>query len=59
LIKATGAFSIVDTYLNLCSKYTIKGYDVSNNFVVDVGKPNSIPLAEEYMKVKSEKYEKN
>jgi N-acetyl-alpha-D-muramate 1-phosphate uridylyltransferase len=55
LIKTTGSFSIIDTYLSLCNKYTIKGFDVTNNFVLDVGKPNSIPIAEEYLKVKSEK----
>jgi len=55
LIKTTGAFSIIDTYLNLCNKYTIKGYDVSSNFVLDVGKPDSLTAAEEYLKVKYEK----
>lgn len=55
LIKTTGSFSIIDTYLSLCNKYTIKGFDVTNNFVLDVGKPNSLPIAEENLKVKSEK----
>jgi len=50
IIKAKGAFSIIDTYLSLCSKYPIKGFDVSSYFVVDVGKPNNIPIAEEFLK---------
>jgi MurNAc alpha-1-phosphate uridylyltransferase len=54
LIKTTGSFSIIDTYLSLCNRYTIKGYNVSNNFVLDVGKPNSLAAAEEYLKVKNE-----
>ncbi|MHC1704853.1 MAG: nucleotidyltransferase family protein [Tenuifilaceae bacterium] len=55
LIKTTGAFSIIDTYLSLCSKYTIKGHDISNNFVVDVGKPDSISVAEDFLKTKKSK----
>jgi len=55
LIKTNGAFSIIDTYLNLCSNYVIKGYDTSNCFVVDVGKPNSISAAEEFLKKRSER----
>jgi len=49
LINSKGPFSIVDAYLSLCSKYTIKGHDVSSNFVLDVGKPSSIEKAEEYL----------
>jgi len=52
LTKAVGAFSIIDIYLNLCVKYIISGYDVSGNFVVDVGKPDSIPVAEEFLRGK-------
>ncbi len=52
LINSKGPFSIVDAYLSLCSKYDIKGYDVSNNFVIDVGKPHNIPMAEEFLKRK-------
>lgn len=53
LITSKGPFSIVDAYLSLCCRNSIKGYDVSNNFVLDVGKPQSIAFAEEYLKVKS------
>jgi len=49
LIKTTGAFSIIDTYLSLCGKYAIKGYDVSKSYVLDVGKPDSIKIAEEFL----------
>jgi len=52
LINSKGPFSIVDAYLSLCSKYDIKGYDVSNNFVIDVGKPHNIPMAEVFLKRK-------
>ncbi len=55
LITLKGSFSIVDAYLSLCNKYTIKGFDVTNNYVLDVGKANSIVMAEEYLRVKSEK----
>jgi MurNAc alpha-1-phosphate uridylyltransferase len=53
LIKTTRAFSIIDTYLSLCNKYIIKGDDISRNFVLDVGKPDSLAAAEEYLRVKS------
>lgn len=49
LINSKGPFSIVDAYLSLCCRNTIKGYDVSNNFVIDVGKPHNIPMAEEFL----------
>jgi MurNAc alpha-1-phosphate uridylyltransferase len=55
LITSKGPFSIVDAYLSLCCRNSIKGYDVSNSFVLDVGKPDSIAKAEEYLKVRSEK----
>ena len=53
LIKTTGSFSIIDTYLSLCSKYTIKGYDISQNYVLDVGKPDSLKAAEQYLRMKN------
>ncbi|RPH33424.1 MAG: nucleotidyltransferase family protein [Bacteroidales bacterium] len=53
LITSKGPFSIVDAYLSLCCRNSIKGYDVSNSFVLDVGKPDSIAKAEEYLKVRS------
>lgn len=49
LVKSKGPFSIVDAYLSLCCRHSIKGYDVSNNFVIDVGKPHNIPMAEEFL----------
>lgn len=52
LIKSKGPFSIVDAYLSLCSRHIIRGYDASNNFVIDVGKPSNIPMAEDFLKMK-------
>lgn len=52
LIKTKGSFSIVDAYLSLCSKNIIKGYDVSSNFVLDVGKPENIKNAEKFISQK-------
>ena len=46
LIKQTGKFSLVETYLDLASTHTILGYDHSNDRLVDVGKPESIAMAE-------------
>ena len=47
LIKMKGKFSMVDVYLDLCKTYTISGYDHSISKFIDVGKPESIAIAEE------------
>jgi len=48
-IKSRGKFSIIDTYLSLCANKDILGYDVSANFVLDVGKPDSISKAADFL----------
>ncbi len=50
LIKQTGKFSLVETYLNLAADHLISGYDHSGDKLVDVGKPQSVAVAEEYFK---------
>ncbi len=52
LIKQKGKFSMVDVYLNLMNDYVIKSFDHSESRFIDVGKPESIALAEK-MFVKS------
>lgn len=47
LIKREGKFSIVDAYMDLCKDHTIKAYDDTDSKFIDVGKPESIALAEE------------
>lgn len=47
LMKKTGKFSIVDTYLDLSKTEIIKCFDHSGSKFVDVGKPESIAVAEE------------
>ena len=46
LITQEGKFSIVDVYLKLSETYTIQGFDHSGTTFIDVGKPESIVLAE-------------
>ncbi len=46
LIKQEGRFSMVDVYLDLCSNYTLQGFDHSESKFIDVGKPESISEAE-------------
>ncbi|MCC6287160.1 MAG: NTP transferase domain-containing protein [Chitinophagaceae bacterium] len=48
LITETGKFSMVDLYLRLCKEQHIIGYNHSNDILVDVGKPESIAIAEKY-----------
>ena len=45
-IKQDGKFSIVDVYLELSKKETIKGFDHSGSKFVDVDKPESVAIAE-------------
>jgi hypothetical protein len=44
--KFNGKFSLIDVYLALASQHLIMGYDHSGDRLVDVGKPESIALAE-------------
>jgi MurNAc alpha-1-phosphate uridylyltransferase len=46
LIPFTGKFSLVDVYLSLAKDHLIFGYDHSGDRFVDVGKPESIAVAE-------------
>ena len=50
LIKQTGKFSLTETYLDLAIKNLVLGYDHSGDKLVDVGKPQSVAVAEEYFK---------
>jgi NDP-sugar pyrophosphorylase family protein len=46
LIPQRGKFSLVDTYLSLAADYPIYGYDHSGDKLVDVGRPESVAVAE-------------
>lgn len=46
LIRAEGKFSIVDLYLELAASRTIRGFDHSHTKLIDVGKPESVAVAE-------------
>ena len=46
LIKQEGKFSIMDSYLDLAAEHIILGYDHSGDKLVDVGKPESVAIAE-------------
>ena len=50
LIKQQGKFSIMDTYLELAADNLILGYDHTGDRWVDVGKPESVTIAEELFK---------
>ena len=45
-ITQQGKFSLIDVYLSLAPQYKIAGYDHSGSKVQDVGKPESVALAE-------------
>ena len=46
LMKQEGKFSLVDVYLDLAAKNKILAYDHTGDRLVDVGKPEALPLAE-------------
>lgn len=46
LVKRQGKFSIVNAYMDLCKTFTIAGFDDNTSNFIDVGKPESIALAE-------------
>lgn len=50
LINQNGKFSIIDSYLELAAKHLILGYDHSGDNLVDVGKPQSVAIAEQLFK---------
>lgn len=47
LIRQQGKFSIMDSYLDLAAEQVILGYDHSGDHLVDVGKPESVAVAEQ------------
>lgn len=46
LIKQRGKFSMVDVYLSLAQDEIIKSFDHSQTSLIDVGKPESVAIAE-------------
>ena len=50
LIPQRGKFSLVETYLSLAADHSIYGYDHSGDKLVDVGKPESVIIAEQLFK---------
>ncbi|RYY69706.1 MAG: nucleotidyltransferase family protein [Chitinophagaceae bacterium] len=45
-IPQRGKFSIIDSYLSLAADHSIYGFDHSGDKLVDVGKPESVAIAE-------------
>lgn len=46
MMKGEGAFSIIDTYLEMAKTEIIKAYDHSSGYWIDLGKPEAIVLHE-------------
>lgn len=46
LIPFTGKFSLIDVYLHFANDYTVQGYDHSGDKWVDVGRTESVAVAE-------------
>lgn len=50
LITQKGKFSLIDVYLSLAAEHRIMGFDHTGSKWVDVGKPESVPVAESLFK---------
>jgi NDP-sugar pyrophosphorylase family protein len=48
-IPFAGKFSMIDVYLHVCKLHTVKGYNHTNDIVLDVGKPEAIQKAETWI----------
>lgn len=46
----TGRFSIINFYLSVCAKTNIRAYVAENLHLLDIGKPETLAQAEEWMK---------
>jgi MurNAc alpha-1-phosphate uridylyltransferase len=46
-IKQDGKFSMIDVYLSLCNNHIFNSFDHSGSRFIDVGKPESVQLAEQ------------
>jgi NDP-sugar pyrophosphorylase family protein len=46
LIPQRGKFSLTETYLSLTSEYPVYGYEYNEGRFIDVGKPESVDIAE-------------
>ena len=46
LIRQQGKFSLTETYLDLAPEHAILGFDHSGDVLIDVGKPESVAVAE-------------
>lgn len=46
----TGKFPIINFYLSICAKTNIHAYPAQNLELIDIGKPESLPKAEELIK---------
>lgn len=51
LIDLQGKFSIIDLYLKLAGKYTIKAYDHPESLWMDTGNPDALRKAESYLQL--------
>lgn len=49
LIPQQGKFSIIESYLSLASNHLIRGYDHTEGFWLDVGKPESLEPAKKWV----------
>jgi NDP-sugar pyrophosphorylase family protein len=53
LIKQTGKFSVIETYLSLASVYNILGFEDHSTLWMDVGKHEQLQIAEQVMREKT------
>lgn len=50
VVRKTGKFSMIDLYLTLMDEHDIKAYNITGSAFTDVGKPESVSVAEKLFK---------
>lgn len=55
----TGKFSIINFYLSICAKTDIHAYPAENLRLLDIGKPEALAQAEEWVREKNDEHPEN
>lgn len=55
----TGKFSIINFYLAICAKTDIRAYMADNLRLLDIGKPETLAAAEEWLRKKNDEHPEN
>lgn len=55
----TGKFSIINFYISICARNDIRAYLADNLKLLDIGKPETLTMAEEWIRAKNDEHPEN